>query len=97
MPTLLPCPGHAVQFVDEIQRALCVRRSFHVDANEARRIHRRSFRDQPADDLAGEGFIDIKSHVRQLEADIGVELIGGDGVENLFDRERRCVALRRDW
>ena len=84
-----------MQFVDEIERALGVGRSLHVDADKAGRVHGCGLGDQPADDFPRQCFIHIKSHVSELEADIGVEMVGGDGVENLLIELRAVAGLVR--
>ena len=80
-----------MQFVDEIECALRIGRSLHVDADESRRGHGRSLGHQAADDLASQLLIHIEAHMGELEADIGIELVGDDGVKNLMV-ELRAVA-----
>ena len=48
------------------------------------RVHRRRFGHQAADDFTGQFLIHVQAHVSQLQADVGVELIGCNGVENLM-------------
>ena len=70
--------------MDEIECALSIGRSLHVDADESRRSHGRSLGHQADDDLASQLLIHIKAHMGELEADIGIELVGDDGVQNLM-------------
>ena len=84
MPDGVGVARHAVEFVDEIERALRVGRSLHVDTHKPRRIHGRGFGDQPADDVAGQLLIHIEPHVREFKADIGVEVVGGNSIKNLM-------------
>ncbi len=37
-----------------------------------------------ADNLAGQLLVHVETHVSELEADVGVKLVGGDSVENLM-------------
>ena len=46
---------------------------------------------QACDQVAGHLLIDVQSHVGQLQADVGIEMVGRDGVENLMV-ELRAVA-----
>ena len=84
VPTELAFPGSAVEFVHEIQGALRVGRTFHIDAHKAGRVHGCGLGDQSADDFAGQLLVHIQPHVSELEADVGVEFVGGDGIENLM-------------
>ena len=74
VPTLPGVTGQAVQLAHEVERALRVRRTFHVHAHEIIDAHRvvHQFGDQPE----GQLFAHVKSHVRELQADIGVQLAG---------------------
>ena len=40
--------------------------------------------DQSADDVAGQLLVHIEPHMSELEADVSVELVGGNGVESLM-------------
>ncbi len=77
-------PRHAVQFVNEIERALGVRRTFHIHPNEIRRLHGRGFRHQAGDQIAGELLVHVETHVGQLQADVCVELALRDFVQHLM-------------
>src|SRR5262249_14349135 len=55
----VPKSGHAMQFVNEVQGALSVGRSLHIDTHKTRRIHRSSLRDQTTDNLPSERFVYI--------------------------------------
>ena len=72
-----------MQFVNEVQSALGVGRTFHIDAHKSRRLHGCRFRHQAGNNVAGQLLVDVQSHVGQLQADVGVEAVGRDGVENL--------------
>ncbi len=65
--------GGVVQFMHEIERALRVRRAFHVDADEISRIHGRRFRHEAGNQIAGKFLVDVEPHVGKLQADICVE------------------------
>ena len=84
-----------MQFVDEIQSALSVGRSLHVNAHKLRRIHRRSLGDQTANDVSGQFLVDVQAHVSEFQADIGVEMIGGYGVKNLMIELRAVLGFIR--
>jgi len=75
--------GDAVKFVDEIEGALGVGGAFHIDANEIFRRHAGRFGDQTADNFVGHGFVDVEAHVGEFKADVGVEIFGGDLVEQV--------------
>src|ERR1700692_4053906 len=80
-----------MKFVHKIESALRVGRAFHIDADEAGRVHGRRFCDESADDVASQSVVHVESHVGQFETDIGVELVSDDRVENL-KVELRAVA-----
>ena len=83
VPTLLPCAGHAVQRVHEIERALRVGRALHVDAHKIRRAHAGRFLHQSGHQVARQLFVDVEAHVGQLQAHVRFELVGRDLVEQL--------------
>ena len=72
-----------MQFVHEIERALGVRRAFHVHPDEIARIHGRRFRHQPGDQIAGQFLVHVETHVGKFQADIGVELAARNFVQHL--------------
>ena len=80
VPTRLACPGLAMQAAHEVERALGVRRAFHVDAHEV--VDADGVVDQLGDQAEGELLADVETHVRELEADVGVELALVDLVEH---------------
>ena len=74
---------NAVEFVNEVEGALRVGRAFHIDANEIRGRHAGGFGDQAADDVIGHLLVDVEAHVSELQADVGVQFVGGDFVEKM--------------
>jgi hypothetical protein len=72
---------NTVQFVNEVESSLGVGRSFHVDANKILGRHAGGFGDQSADDVVGHFFIHVEAHVGELKADIRIEFVGGNFVE----------------
>src|SRR5579863_7630036 len=75
----------------KIQRPLRIRRALHIHPHKPRRIHRRSFCHQPTHDIPCHPLIHIQAHVSELEADVGVEVIRGYGIEDVVI-ELRAVA-----
>ena len=55
----------------------------HIHAHKARRIHGRRFCHQAGHRIAGHLFVDVETHVGQLQTDVGIEMVGRDGIENL--------------
>src|ERR1700716_4323373 len=76
-------PWNPVEFVNKVGRALRIWRSFHIDANKILGRHAGRLRDQPADNFVGHCFVQVEAHVGQLQADICVQLVGGDFVEQV--------------
>ena len=72
-----------MQFVDEVEGTLGVGGAFHIDAHEISGRHVGGFGDQAAHDFVGQLLVDVEAHVGELEADVGVELVGGDFVEQV--------------
>src|SRR5690242_8760646 len=70
-----------MQLAREIEGALRVRRTFHIDADEV--FDRDGVVEQFADDVAREFLVDIETHVSKFEADVGVEFALIDLVEKL--------------
>ena len=58
-----------------------VGRALHVDADEG--VDRGGVGDHLADDALGEGWVEVHADLREFDADVGVELAGFDGVEEL--------------
>ena len=83
MPTLFSIPGDAMEFVDEVERALGVGGAFHVDANEVLGRHAGGFGDESANDVVGHLFVDVEAHVGEFEADVGVQFVDGDLIEEV--------------
>ena len=54
---------NSVELVNEVERALRVWRSFHIDANKILRRHAGRLRDQPADDFVGHVLVHVQAHV----------------------------------
>src|SRR5271165_1441600 len=75
---------NAVQLVNEVERPLRVGRTFHVDANEILWRHAGGFGDQAADDLVSHALVHIQAHVGQFQADVGIQLVGGNFVEQVM-------------
>src|SRR3989442_13655557 len=73
----------AMKLVEKVQGPLGIGGTFHVHADEIARGHAGSFRDQAGDQVAGEVFIHIEAHVGKFQADVGMELAGGDFVQQL--------------
>ena len=69
--------------MDEIKRALGVRRTFHVDANEVARVHGSGLGHESRYLVAGQFFVHVEAHVGELQADVGVQLLRGDVVQQL--------------
>ncbi len=74
-------PRPAVQAMDKIQRALGVRRAFHIHADKVvdagRVLH------QFGAGLVGHGLVHIQAHVGELQTDVGVEALFAHPVEQL--------------
>src|SRR5260370_24310616 len=76
-------PRDAVEFVNEVERALRVGRAFHIDANKIPGGHAGRLGDQSADDFVGHRLVHVEAHVGQLQADIRIQFVGGDFVEQV--------------
>src|SRR5208283_5999492 len=74
---------NAVELVDEVERALGVGRAFHINANKIPGRHAGRLGDQAADDFVGHVLVHIQAHVGQFEADVRVQFIGGNFVEQV--------------
>src|SRR6185437_3337748 len=71
--------GLAVEGASEVESGLGVFAAFHVDADEV--IDGDRVIDEAGDDFGGEGGVEVHAHLGELEAYVGVELAGSDGVE----------------
>ncbi len=80
VPTFLSCPGSAVQPAHKVDRLLGIGRAFHVHAHEVVDVDR--VIDQLGHQPKRQVGIDIEPHVRQLQADVGVQLARRDLVEH---------------
>src|SRR5208282_325481 len=76
-------PRNPVELTNEIEGALGVGRSFHIDTNKISGRHAGRLGDQPADDFVGHVLVHVQAHVGQLQADIRIQLVGGDFVEQM--------------
>ena len=72
-----------MEFVNEVEGALGVGRAFHIDAHKILGRHAGRLGHQSADDVVGHGLVHIEAHVGELEADIRVQVVGGDFVEQV--------------
>ncbi len=83
--------GMRVNAAHDIQRVLRETRVFHVDAHETLRGAR------VLDEIFGDGFSQLgrllQTHLRELDADVGVEAALGDGVEQVVVDVRGAVRL----
>ena len=86
-----------MEFVHEIEGALSIRRALHIHPYKSRRIHGRGFGNQSAHDIPRHPLIHVQAHMCELQADVGLELIGGDRIEDLLIEQARFAALRRGW
>ena len=68
-----------------------VERAFHIDADEG--VNLSGVRDHLADDALGEGWVEVHADLREFDADVGVELARGDGVEELVVDVSRFLRL----
>ena len=69
-----------MQPAHEVERALGVGRAFHVDAHEVVDAHRVVH--QLGHQTERQVLAHVEAHVRELEADVGVQLARGDFVEH---------------
>ena len=76
-------PRHAMQFVNEVQGALRIGRTFHIDPHKARRLHGCRFTHQAGHEFASHFLVHIQPHVCQFQTDVRVQVVGDDGIENL--------------
>src|SRR5947209_37656 len=69
--------------MNEIERALCIGGTFHIHAHEAGRVDGSSFDHESAHQFARQCFVDVQAHVRELQANVGVEMVLHNPIENL--------------
>src|SRR5262249_32837846 len=72
-------PRPSVKFVYEVQRALCVRRTFHVHPHKT--FQGCCFRDQPTHQFARQALIYIEAHMREFETDVRIQALAGDRIQ----------------
>src|SRR5450759_2224647 len=82
-PHAVLLPRNPVELVNEVESTLRGWRSFHIDANKIPGRHAGRLGDQPADDFVGHVLVHVQAHVGQLQADIRVQTVGGDFVEQV--------------
>src|SRR5579863_3049732 len=73
-----------MQLADEIQSSLRVGRTFHVNARKVSRSHGSGLGDQSGHEIACQLLVHIKTHVSEFQADIRIQLLGGDVIQQLM-------------
>src|SRR5207248_2752394 len=63
----------SMEFMNQVEGPLSIGRALHVYANEVLRLHLRRLCYQPAHVVVRKLRVDIQTHVRKFQADIGIE------------------------